>query len=75
MINLLKANLDRLMKSKLFIIFVIFTVCLAFTLVFNNYRALEKYNDSDRNVQQLILNYSLISRVCNIYFYKFIFRF
>ena len=74
MINLLKANLDRLMKSKLFIIFLIFTVGLSFVLIFNNYRVLQKYDDSSKNVEQLVINYSLISRFCSIYFYKFIFR-
>ena len=61
MINLLKANIDRLKNSKLFIIFIIFTVCLSFIFICNGKRILEKYGDQDRNVHQLILNYSLIS--------------
>ncbi len=61
MINLLKANLDRLIKSKLFIIFVIFVVGLSAVLIYNNYSNIEKYGSQDKNVHQLVLNYSQIS--------------
>ena len=37
MINLLKVNIDRLMKSKLFIIFIIFVLGLSAVLIYNNY--------------------------------------
>lgn len=62
MINLLKVNIDRLIKNKLFIIFIIFVLGLSAVLIYNNYSYMKKYESGeDRNVHQLILNYSQIS--------------
>ena len=61
MIKLLNAGFTRLRKSKLFIIFVIFIVGLSAVLIYNNYSNIEKYKNQDKNIYQLVLNYSQIA--------------
>ncbi len=57
MIKLLNAGFNRLRKSIIFWILIIFTIGLALYMIFTNYNLMKKYGQAIE-LQQLILNYS-----------------
>lgn len=59
MIKLLNASFERLKKSKIFWLLIIFSIVLALYMISINYSAMKNYGDVVE-VEQLMLNYSTI---------------